>query len=174
MSAFSLWFKTSSEKVHVCFLFPQADMIEIEDNAERCGLLSFSLLSQNHQKWRSTWRCVPVSLSGSKSSKCTSATSKHYVLSTMCFLALSLLSQTDQKLRRRNEMSLSLSVSELSKVATVHCMCGSGSSVAGVIKRQRGCVHVFSVSLSFLSKRPNMEGEYRMCPWLSLSQNHQN
>lgn len=38
-------------------------MIEIEDNAERCGLLSFSLLSQNHQKWRSIWECVPVSLS---------------------------------------------------------------------------------------------------------------
>ena len=50
MSAFSLWFKNSSKEVHVCFLFPQADMIEIEDNAERCGLLSFSLLSQNHQK----------------------------------------------------------------------------------------------------------------------------
>ena len=49
-------------------------------------------------------------------------------------------------------------------------MCVSGSSVAGVIKTQRGGVHVFSVSLSSssISKRPKTYPRLHMCLWLSL------
>lgn len=73
---------------------------------------------------------------------------KHYVLSTMCFLALSLLSPKSRKVSMAmQDGSPSLSVSKSSKLDRSPSMCGSGSSVAGEIKRQRGCVHVFSVSL---------------------------
>lgn len=98
MSFFFFVFQKPKHWGHVCLLYLSPGGYDRNwDIAQRCGLLSLSLLSQNHQKSTSPRLCVPVSLSVSKPLKCTSATSKRQILNSMCFLALSLLSQKHKK-----------------------------------------------------------------------------
>lgn len=132
--------------------------------------LLFSSISKS-PKATSTWRCVPVSLSGSRSSKCTSSTS-NTMCSVRCVFWLFLFSlQNHEKCRWLCKMGLRLCLSQSPQNWTVHRVC----AVLALLWRERskGKEDVFmsflSLSVSSISKTPRLIFEIQMSQCLSIS-----